>query len=435
MRRHVLLLFVPILIAATLDANTANGDDGAVPAKSEKLPGEAEFESLQAAYRAALDRWRTAFAKVKTEEEKERLSGDAFPPNNMAGRFLDLELKHRGTLVGLSALHHLVSQGAGGGRPGSPVYEGRRKALRILGEHYAKQEDLDVFIDELDAGVRDPEAKTFLRQAASSPHAGVRGAALFTLAAHLKDEATIPQKLQSELELANSDPNRHRSHLKLLNSEIPLWSDVQPEASRAEALKVIDEVMSRYGDVLEPRNTPYGPIMLRPANFNELPRRPLRALAESLRFELERLTIGQPAVEIAGPDAFGSDMKLSDQKGRVVVLFFSYKGCGPCESRYPSNRKLIKDFADRPFTFLGVMGDETLATVKESVDKGDITWRVWWDGGDTRGPLASQWNVHGWPETYVLDHQGIIRYREVYDDLLEAAVAKLVAEAEKAKTN
>jgi hypothetical protein len=34
----------------------------------------------------------------------------------------------------------------------------------------------------------------------------------------------------------------------------------------------------------------------------------------------------------------------------------------------------------------------------------EITWRSWWDGGSTGGPIASEWNVHGWPTLYLVDY-------------------------------
>ena len=160
-------------------------------------------------------------------------------------------------------------------------------------------------------------------------------------------------------------------------------------------------------------------------------RRKLAERADSIRFELTSLSIGQPAPEIAGTDAFGNDLKLSDQRGKVTVVMFSFKGCGPCEAMYPSNRKLLETYHGRPFAFLGVMGDDELATVKEKVGDGTINWPVWWDGPGTHGPLATRWNVTGWPDIYVLDPKGVIRYCELTSDLLELAVARLIAEAER----
>ena len=47
--------------------------------------------------------------------------------------------------------------------------------------------------------------------------------------------------------------------------------------------------------------------------------------------------------------------------------------------------------------------------IKKVLEKENITWRSWWDGGSTQGPIAKKWNVHGWPTIYVLDGKGVIR--------------------------
>ena len=41
-----------------------------------------------------------------------------------------------------------------------------------------------------------------------------------------------------------------------------------------------------------------------------------------------------------------------------------------------------------------------------------ITWKCWFDGGDTSGPIASRWNVHGWPTVYLIDRKGVIRFKD-----------------------
>jgi hypothetical protein len=39
-----------------------------------------------------------------------------------------------------------------------------------------------------------------------------------------------------------------------------------------------------------------------------------------------------------------------------------------------------------------------------------MSWRSWWDGG-TDGPIADRWAVEGWPAVFVIDHQGVVRYK------------------------
>ena len=351
----------------------------------------------------------------------------------MIGDFLKFEEAHRGTLLGLSALHHLVSVAGGNGFATEfSASDGGRQAMKILAAHYINHPDLDVLFFSIGSGGDD--AKLLLRRAMASAVRNIRGTATLKLAEILKAESQVPARLDSVLELLAAEPVKYTDRIKTNTSLRQHWT-ADPETSRQEALRMLDQVEQQYADVLEAPRTTYGPIVLQIDRSAEdalthKRRRTLAERADSIRFELTSLSIGQPAPEIAGPDAFTQELKLSDHRGKVTVVMFSFKGCGPCEAMYPSNRKLVETYRDRPFAFLGVMGDDELTTVKESVNTGTITWPVWWDGGRP-GPISSRWNVVGWPDIYVLDHKGVIRYCELTSDLLELAVARLVADIER----
>ena len=96
---------------------------------------------------------------------------------------------------------------------------------------------------------------------------------------------------------------------------------------------------------------------------------------------------------------------------------------------YPHERSLVEKFRDKPFALLGVNSDPR-ETAKKAVGEENLTWRSWWDGGTTGGPIATQWNVMGWPTIYVLDHHGMIRAKSLNGTALEGLLDELVAEAE-----
>jgi hypothetical protein len=97
---------------------------------------------------------------------------------------------------------------------------------------------------------------------------------------------------------------------------------------------------------------------------------------------------------------------------------------------YPHERSLVKKFQGKPFVILAVNSDPK-DRLKKLYKEKTISWRAWWDGGNPSGPIATSWNVRGWPTIYVLDAKGVIRYRDVREQALEKAVEKLLAEAEK----
>ena len=93
----------------------------------------------------------------------------------------------------------------------------------------------------------------------------------------------------------------------------------------------------------------------------------------------------------------------------------------------------MKRLADEPFVLLGVNSDRDRELTKKFLQQEKITWRSWWDGGSTYGPIQTSYNVSHWPTIYVLDHKGVIRYIDVRNKQLEEAVDKLLDELEKEK--
>jgi len=97
---------------------------------------------------------------------------------------------------------------------------------------------------------------------------------------------------------------------------------------------------------------------------------------------------------------------------------------------YPHERSLVKRLKDKPFALLGINSDADKDDLRKTIKVENISWPFWWDGGSTAGPIATAWNVHGWPTIYVLDHKGVIRYKDVRDEAMSKAVDTLLKELE-----
>ncbi len=96
---------------------------------------------------------------------------------------------------------------------------------------------------------------------------------------------------------------------------------------------------------------------------------------------------------------------------------------------YPHERSLVKIMADKPFALIGVNSDKDLDKLAETRKEKNITWRSFWNGEQgTRGPISTEWRVKGWPTTYLIDKDGVIRYKNVRGESLDRALEELMAE-------
>jgi len=91
---------------------------------------------------------------------------------------------------------------------------------------------------------------------------------------------------------------------------------------------------------------------------------------------------------------------------------------------YPHERSLIKQLDGKPFALIGVNSDSDREAIKKIKVEKDLEWRDFWDGSN--GPIAKEWNIHGWPSVFVIDAKGVIRHRGASVD---AIIEKCLAEA------
>ena len=135
-------------------------------------------------------------------------------------------------------------------------------------------------------------------------------------------------------------------------------------------------------------------------------------------FVVRNLVPGNVAPNIVGTDTDGVEFELEEYRGKIVALIFSGQWCGPCRGEYPYHRFVLENYQDRPIVLLGINSDAKLETIQQAKIDERLPYRTWWDGHSqpdadivaAEGPIATRWNVTGWPQIYILDEEGVIRY-------------------------
>lgn len=174
-------------------------------------------------------------------------------------------------------------------------------------------------------------------------------------------------------------------------------------ASQAEAARLNRELAEKHAD------TPAG------------------AAAKGQLFKTEYLAPGRTPPDIAAVDTDGKPFRLSEFRGKVVVLDFFGFWCGPCVRELPHVKQIAEKHAQDPLVVIGIATDADLAEFQRKARDAGVTWRNAWAGG-TSGTWPTTWGVQRYPSTYVLDAQGVVRHVDLRGDALAKAVEALLAE-------
>jgi WD40 repeat protein len=314
-------------------------------------------------YTNAYREWQRMIQGARTQIEQATIINTQNPGPKYAKRFFQIAEQRKGKLTGFQGLYFACVAD----EPSGPATYLKQAIERIERDHI-KDKGLHHAIPGI--ATKDHAAVTaFLRKVVDqSPGRDNKGLACLYLASRLKE---------------------------------------QPQFKEAEVLGLLKRCAGEFKDV-------------------RLEDVPLAKYAEPMIFEIEHLSVGKSAPEIVGVDARGKPLKLSEFRGKVVLLDFFADWCPYCVRMYPEERELIKSMGDQHFAMLGVNCDST-NTLRQIIEDGKVTWRCWDDGKS--GPIAEKWQVASYPTMFIIDHDGVIRHKlqgMSKPGLLKETVSKLV---------
>ena len=166
----------------------------------------------------------------------------------------------------------------------------------------------------------------------------------------------------------------------------------------------------------------------------KFPDTPEGTRAKGYLFQEEQLAVGKPVPDFSTEDVDGVKFKLSDYRGKVIVVDFWGFHKEECRKLLALNKDLVARLANEPFVWIGVNTDggtgdpeKDKAEFRRIAGQVGINWRNSWQGGRF-GPLIVEWGIGAYPTTFVIDAKGIIRYRDVKEAALANAIDGLLAE-------
>jgi len=116
--------------------------------------------------------------------------------------------------------------------------------------------------------------------------------------------------------------------------------------------------------------------------------------------------IGAQAPDFALRDLEGNEVRLSDYRGRTVLLTFWATWCGPCRLEMPTFEGRYQELKDDGFTILGLNFDEPAEDVSAFRDELGLSFPLLLDPG---GSVQRLYRVRGYPSSIFVDPQGVVR--------------------------
>lgn len=124
----------------------------------------------------------------------------------------------------------------------------------------------------------------------------------------------------------------------------------------------------------------------------------------------------------------GPNMRLAEQRGRVVMINFWATWCGPCRQEMPQLSKLYDKYRASGLVLLGVNVDDDVRNATEVAAKLSVSFPVLLD---TDKSVAKLYDLSTMPSTVLIDRDGQVRYVHRgylagYEDIYDKQVREML---------
>ncbi|MGK9184732.1 TlpA family protein disulfide reductase [Priestia filamentosa] len=129
---------------------------------------------------------------------------------------------------------------------------------------------------------------------------------------------------------------------------------------------------------------------------------------KTLGTDLSEVQEGNPAPDFELTTLKGETVKLSDYKGKKVILNFWATWCPPCKAEMPHMQKFYEENKNKNIEILAInltSMDKGDSEIRKFVNNYGLTFKVLLD---SEGTIGSQYQAYSIPTSYILDSNGII---------------------------
>jgi peroxiredoxin len=126
----------------------------------------------------------------------------------------------------------------------------------------------------------------------------------------------------------------------------------------------------------------------------------------------------------------GPNLRLKEQRGRVVLLNFWATWCGPCRREMPQLSRLYDKYRAAGFLLLGVSVDDDPRNAAQVASKLGVTFPILFD---TDKNVSRLYDLSAMPSTVLIDRDGRVRhvhlgYKDGYEETYDKQIRELLKE-------
>jgi peroxiredoxin len=137
-----------------------------------------------------------------------------------------------------------------------------------------------------------------------------------------------------------------------------------------------------------------------------------------------------PAPDFTLHSVAGTNLRLTEQRGQVVMLNFWATWCGPCRQEMPQLNRLYEKYRASGFVLFGVNVDEDVRNAAGTSSRLGLRFPVLLD---TDKKVSRLYDLSTMPSTVLIDRDGRVRYihlgyKDGYEQTYENQIRELLRE-------